>query len=35
MGMTPKENMLATLNHQPHDRIPNYLTDVMISRNPE
>ena len=34
MGMTPKENMLA-LNHQPHDRIPNYLTDVMISRNPE
>lgn len=29
MGMTPKENMLATLNHQPHDRIPNYLTDVV------
>lgn len=29
MTMTPKENILAALNHQPHDRTPNYLTDIL------
>lgn len=27
--MTPKENILATLNHDPHERTPNYLTDIV------
>lgn len=29
MAMTPKENILAALNHQSHDRTPNYLTDIL------
>lgn len=29
MAMTPKETILAALTHQSHDRIPNYLTDVV------
>lgn len=27
--MTPKENILAALNHQSYDWTPNYMTDVM------
>jgi len=29
MAMTPKEVILATLRHEPHDRVSNYLTDVV------
>lgn len=29
MNMTPKENMLAVLNHQSPEWVPNYLTDVV------
>lgn len=31
MAMTPKENILAALNQQPHDRTPNYLTDAICA----
>lgn len=29
MSMTPKENMIAVLKHEPHEWIPNYLSDVV------